>query len=720
MSHHTGVDADADQPGTRNDLSGTVIGPSVQAGVIHGNVYFHGSNDARPVPHQLPAPSPLFVNRRDELARLDDVLDSGRTNLAVLTGPGGVGKTALATRWAHGVRDGFAGGQVYIDLGGFSDSPPVHPGEALSTLLRAFGVAPQQVPLALHEQVALYRSITANLPLLVLLDNAYSAAQARVLLPASTSSMVVVTSRRRLVGLIPDGARLIEVGPLPVEDSITLLSDAVGAARIGRESDEAHRLAAMCGGLPIALWIAAARLASRPHLSVRRLATELADETRRLRGLSDHHGPSPQTAFDLSYQYLDPDSSRLYRRLALHPGPEFGPGPVAALAPRDDANQSDANPLEALLEANLLREVAEDRFRFHDLLRLHATRKAQMDDSQDDRDAAVRAMLEWYLAAASRADLTVTPYRRRLPFTSVTEPHDLPTFADRDEALGWLEQERVNLILAGRAALDHGWAELSWHLCDVMWPLFLYGKHHRDRIEVDQLGLAAARVWKNGWAEADMLKRLSRICSTIGDYPAAERHARAAMIGYREVGDRRGETDARESLASLCRDSGRDREAAEIFTQVLAANRELGDDRSIGLTLVNLGLLLPRLGRPDEAIALLREAKGLFANLSRIDPYNEARVGTALAGAYLGTGDLASAEVAASETAQRMHDLGSEYERAEALAVLGRIAVRRGDTDDAERRLRSALEIFDKLEPIRAADVRREFSQLRSGDPTRE
>ena len=701
---------------SRNELSGTVIGPSVQASTIHGGVHVHESAPPPPpIPRQLLGPVPHFTNRRAELSQLDEVLNEDRSNLVVLSGPGGVGKTALAMRWAHLVRDRFADGQLYVDLGGFGGGEPVDPGEALGAFLRALGLAAQRIPAALAEQAALYRSVTADRALLLILDNAYSVGQVRTLLPASTASLAVVTSRSRLVGLVPDGARLIEIEPLPTHDSVVLLTRAVGTTRIADERVQAEELAELCGGLPIALCVVAARLAARPRLSVRRIALELADEANRLGGLSASDGRSVQFACDVSYRSLDPSAAALYRRLALHPGQEFGTGPIVALMPGIRAGTSatgQPDPLEVLLEMSLLQEIDEERFRYHDLLRLHARQKSEVDELPPDRDAARLAMSEWYLAAARQADSVLTPYRRRLPYGFSTTPGELPILVTREQALGWLERERLNLIAAARLAMDCGHPDLAWQLSDVVWPLLLYGKHYRDRMDIDLRGVQAAQAWDHAWAEAVMRKRLGRICTKVGDYEAAERHTRAAIRRYHDAGDVRGGLDAQEGLAALYRDSGRETEAATMFTRVLAANRECGDERSIGLNLINLGMLLPTLGRPGEALDLLREAAGLFAGLADIDPYNEVRVRIGLARAYLAVGQLADAQQFAQEAAYRMRELGSEHETAEALDVLGQVAQRRGDRTAARHHYRRAFEILDALGSSRASALRDQLAEV--------
>lgn len=623
---------------------------------------------------------------------------------------------------------------------GFGGGEPMDPASALGGFLRALGVPPQRVPADLAEQVALYRTVTASSRLLVLLDNALTPAQVRVLIPASASSTVLVTSRRRLGGLVSEGARLVEVRPLPADDAIELLARAVGRDRITRERRFAEDLAHICGGLPIALCVSAARLAARPRLSLRSMVSELADETGRLMRLADQDGISVRTTLELSYRYLGPAPAAVYRRLSLHPGPEFGTGPVTVLsgqcvnvespsdgvsaAYHDDGAESElslpsaeasvSDLVEQLVDANLLEEVAEERFRVHDLLRLYAQEKALTDETAAERDAARRAMLEWYLAAAGRADQVLTPYRRRLPYTFTARLAQLPHFTGRQDALAWLERERVNLVHAARAAMEHDYPQLTWHLADVMWPLFLFHKHYRDWIEIDELGVQAARSWGNVWAEADMLKRLGRVCNMVGRHVEAERHTRAAIDRYREAGDERGCLDAEDGLACLYRDTGRTDLAIALYGRLLTANRERGDVRSAALTCISLGMLLNRVGRAQDAMPLLLEAREAFDELADVDPYNGVRVLIGLAGAHLGVGDLQTAEETAAEAAQRMRDLGSEHERVEALDVLGQVAQRRGDAAAARRHYQQALSIFESLGSLRARDLARQLGQLDS------
>ncbi|RKT52950.1 ATP-binding protein [Saccharothrix australiensis] len=676
--------------GLRNDLTGSVIGGAVQAGEVHGGIHFHHNAPQPMVPRQLPAAPAHFTGRADEQAELDTIHGQDGRMLAVLCGPGGVGKTALALHWAHGRR--FPDGQLYVDLAGFSGGEPVLPGEALGLFLRGLGVPPERVPAELVEQAALYRSLTADRALLVLLDNALSAAQVRPLLPASDRSAVLVTSRSRLAGLITEGARLLDIGPLGVASSIRLLDLAVGGTRVTRERAPARTLVSMCGGLPIALRIAAARLVTRPRWSVERVVAELDDERGRLAVLSSSPELSVRSTFDLSYRALRPTAAALYRRLALHPGRDFGPS--VAVSVLDDAAP---DVLDELVQGSLLEEVREDRYRFHDLVRLHARDQA----GATERAEALHRMLEWYLAAAQVADRAVTPHRNRLPYEFTNEPTYLPTL-DRIQGLAWLEAERANLMAAGKVALSHGWDRLSWQLADVMWPLLLHHKHYRDRLEINDWGIAAARRWGDPIAEAVMLKRQGMACTTLGRQAEAEEHLTASMACATRAGDRRGAADAREMLALLQLQQGRLTEALAELEELVRINRELDANRSLGLTLIHLGDALGRAERATEGLVALREAATLFDGLAEPDPYNRARVAVVEARLHHSTGNAQEAARVGALALADMLALGSDRGAAEAHEVLAEAAT---DPARAAEHWRHALDLLTKLGSRRAIEI---------------
>ncbi|MET9224887.1 tetratricopeptide repeat protein [Lentzea sp. NPDC003310] len=700
MRVHSGGAMDAD---VQNEISGSVQGGVVQAGVVHGDVHIHSDGDsAVPIPQQLlPAPA-HFTDRASDLAELDGMFAAGERMLAVLAGPGGIGKTALALQWAHRVHDRFPDGQIYVDLGGFGGETPVSSEEALGLFLRSLGVAPQRVPADLAEQAALYRSLTAGKSLLVVLDNALAAGQVRPLLPNSSSSAVVVTSRTRLTDLVVDGGRLLDIRPLAAASAVTLLAKTLGGNRIAEEQDRAEALVDLCGGLPIAVRVVAARLVARPKWSVGRVVSELADEQLRLAMLSPSQELSVQTTFDLSYRALDERTAVAYRRLALHPGQTFGPAVAASVL--GERLSAVSRLIEELVDSSLLEEVAEDRYRFHDLVKLHARQQSAEQDSREDGDAALRQVLEWYLAGAMVADRVVTPHRRRLDYVFSVEPTEVPQFADRDEALCWLELERQNLITAGQASLA-GWPDLAWHLSDVLWPLLLHRKHYHDRIEIDLRGVEAARRWGNAFAEADMLKRLGRVCTTLGRHGEAERHLRASAAIAAAGGDQRGVADAREGLALLYAETDRVSDAAAEFAELVELNRALDADRGLALSLIHLGTALSRLGRDAEGLAHLAEAKVVFDRLPEPDAYNKARVFVAQAWAHCRAQDFVRAGEVAEEALAMMREVGSHEGLAHSHEVIAEVAHHRGDDATAVEHLRQAVHLLTSLGSSRASTV---------------
>ena len=279
-------------------------------------------------PAQLPPPIAAFSGRTGELAVLDALPEAARQGMpiAVIAGVAGVGKTALAVHWAARVRDRFVDGQLYVNLRGHAASAPMRPVEALAGLLPALGVRTDQVPADLDRAAALYRTALADRRMLVVLDDARSAEQVRPLLPGSPGSVVIVTSRYGLGGLVArDGAVHVALDPLTAPEADALLGRMLGRRRVDAEPEATGELARLCGLLPLALRIAAANLTLHPEQSIAAQVAELAMDDRlgrlRVDGDDEH---AVRAAFDLSYAALPTPAARLFRLLGLVPGPEFG------------------------------------------------------------------------------------------------------------------------------------------------------------------------------------------------------------------------------------------------------------------------------------------------------------------------------------------------------------------------------------------------------------
>ncbi|PXY35272.1 regulator protein [Prauserella coralliicola] len=664
------------------------------------------------VPRQLKRPPARFTNRAEELQRLQDALASagGRTVVQVISGPGGIGKTALALHWLTEIENQFPGGALQASLGAFDPTGPVAVGEVLGQFLRALGVPGSRVPVDVEEQGGLYRTLTASVPMLVLLDNAGSEAQVRPLIPAAPGSLVVVTSRRPLGGLaVDEGAELLALDPLSAEHSMTLLRDTLGVDRVDTERAHATTIVRLTAGLPIALCSVAGRLVAKPKATLARTASELSVGRRRLSVLSaGKEGDSVQASFDLAYQALPAEAARAYRLLGLHPGAEFSEGVAAAAV--NGSVAATRRLLDELVEVNMVTEPEDGRYAFHDLYRLHAVEKAEEHESGDERRDAQLRILEWYLRAARSTAHLVTPDQEPLPYEYASRRPDAASLPAEDEALDWLERERTNVFAAMQAAaqLDH--PELAWHLGDAMWPLFLLRKHYRDFLTVSQLGVRCAQQWGNADAEVIMLNRCGAACRGAGRFDEAVEHYSAALRRLRPDGDQVPGIRSVEGLGLVALAQGRLEDAHREFTDDLRRSRELKRPHDVALAQVNLGVTLTRLGRTGEAIEQLEQAKALLAEQG--DGYNVARAGIDLARALALDGRTAEATEHVTEAREVMRQRGSAFEEARAMQVLAEVAESAGRADEARQRYEAVLPIYTELGRPEAGEVRERLRQV--------
>jgi transcriptional regulator with XRE-family HTH domain len=384
----------------------TVLGADgLLTGLVAGRPQ-HQRNAQRPM--QMPPDVSGFVGRAAELDLLDLLCpaDSAALPLVVICGPPGVGKTALAVHWAHQAIARFPDGCLFSDLHGCDPvMPPADAAQVLGGFLRALGTAAERIPGAVEERTALLRTLLSRRRMLLLLDNVAGPAQVRPLLPGCTQSVVIVTSRGGVSGLAArEGAHRVRLQPLPEQEAVSLLGQALGNDRIAVEHEAAHRIARYCGGLPLALRIAADSAAARPAMPLSDIARQLSAERQRLDLLAvgDDAATAVRSAFSSSYQVLPDEAGRMFRLVSLHPGTEFGVGAAAALAAETSARAVDL--LNVLGEAHLVDEFAPGRFRLHDLLRLYGAERAAAEETGPGRDAAIRRMLSFYLHAVGLAD----------------------------------------------------------------------------------------------------------------------------------------------------------------------------------------------------------------------------------------------------------------------------------------------------------------------------
>ncbi|MFE3199208.1 BTAD domain-containing putative transcriptional regulator [Embleya sp. NPDC059237] len=533
-----------------------------------------------PIPRQLPPAPPLFIGRARALSDLDHILASprepgGACPIAVIGGAGGTGKTWLALRAAHRHADAFADGQLYVDLRGFApEAPPVPPGDAVRGFLNALGVGSEAIGSDEAEQVALYRTVTTGKRLLIVLDNARDSAQVRPLLPGSTSCVVLVTSRRRLTGLVTaHGARSLSLDALDPREARALLSRRLGAAAAA-EPDAVAALVEHCAGLPLALGIVAARAIARPDRPLAAMVAELREESGRLDALeTDDHTAGVRAAFASSYRALNPATARVLDLLAHAPGPDIGVPAVAALTGLPPVRAR--THLRALEAAHLVREHGTGRHRLHDLLRLHVTER-DVDTARGTHTApiepALLRLVDFYLDLAHAADrrLSEVPSPRA---TGRTGGGDTPSgFRDAAAAIAWFETERACLRAAHVFATERGMSRSSWELALSLDTFHWRRGRLRERLDMLRATVAAGLPDEPA-ISAHAHRLLGRALVPLGEHSQALRHLRKALAASAAIDDEPGQARAHLLLARAWEQQGDHRQALAHAEQSLRVHR---------------------------------------------------------------------------------------------------------------------------------------------------
>ena len=373
------------------------------------------AGDSRQIrPRQLPVSVQQLIGRTGHLTALtcltDQVTSGSGPVVIVIEGMAGVGKTTLANHLAHSVSDRFPDGQLYVNMRGYDHAVgPMTAGEVLPGFLDALGVAPRLFPVSGDDQAALYRSVLAGKSVLIVIDNARDAEQVRGLLPGGPGSLVLVTSRNQLAGLVAEVAHLLRLDMFTLDEARELLERRLGADRVAREPQATAELIELCGGLPLALSVAAAQAAMHPDFPLGALTSEF-----RSRGLDvlDTGDPATTTrsVFARSYQHLSDHAALMFRLLGIHPGPDISLPAAASLSamPADQARRAVAE----LTRAHLLEEYLPGRFTFHTLLRTYAAEQGERLDSPVERKAAAHRALDYYLHTAISASARFTQRRQ--------------------------------------------------------------------------------------------------------------------------------------------------------------------------------------------------------------------------------------------------------------------------------------------------------------------
>ncbi|MFF3029998.1 BTAD domain-containing putative transcriptional regulator [Streptomyces rubiginosohelvolus] len=608
--------------------------------------------ESAPAPTDLPEPAHIpctlpydvadFTGRESELSALLDCMTGGRQphgrgRVVAIDGMGGSGKTCLTVRAAHQVTAEFPDGQLHIDLHAFTPGEsPVLPAAALGSLLGALGVPGDRIPGDLGGRRALWRSQLAQRRMLLVLDNAVDAGQVYPLLPASPGCLVVVTSRERLVDL--DGAEWISIGPMAPEDGTRLIEEVLGPVRTAAEPEAVQELVQLCGGLPLALRIAAARLRNRPRWTVRYLVERLHDETRRLKELSAGER-SVAATLQLSYQAMDEEHRTAFRLLGLYCDANIDLYAGAALLATDtrDAEQI----LERLLDVHLLQQTDMAVYRFHDLVRNLARSLSSPATTHDD-EMAVERLLAYYWTTTEAACAVLFPGRAQVPASITPHTGELPVFTTQAEARSWFHREHAGLVaaveLADRKGLDRYTVALTRNI--VFW-LSSVGRFDEFK-QLSQLAVAAARRGDDLTPLGSSLSNLGVACWRLGHLDEGIQSAREGRDVATLTGDRCTESHSESMIGLLLTVQGRHDEALPHLERAITLERELGVPRAQAENLSCLSTLHMQRGAYEEAALAARQALEILRSLDYRD--NHVMALTDLAFADAGQGRYAEAD----------------------------------------------------------------------------
>ncbi|MFD0414716.1 BTAD domain-containing putative transcriptional regulator [Streptomyces sp. NPDC127108] len=543
---------------------------------------------ASPAPPAPPTLTPIdllpraprgFHGRAAEFTSLSRAA-AGEAPVCLVTGPAGVGKTAVVVQWAHRNRAAFPDGRLYADLRGFADTGEPSVLDVLREFLLALGVPPRRIPESANGAAALFRALAAERQLLVVLDNVRESEQVRPLLPGGARCVTVVTSRHRLRGLIAsDAARPLPVDVLGPEDGTALLAGVLGQERVLAEPVAARRLAELCGGLPLALRVVAARLADRPQGTLAAMAAELSDESRRS-VLLDVEDTGVRAALRLTLRQLPEAVGHHFAQLGRHPGTHVDRYAAAALAGTDPDTAEAA--LERMAAAHLLTPTGPDRWALHDLVRLYAR---GLDADPEALPRVLDHCVATALAAARAAEPGDEPCFT-LP-DGFREPRAVREFADRAAAMDWYAAEREDLALAAAAADAAGLHDRTWRIVLALWPLVVW--RVRDGwTPLLETALDAARAAADPYAQARVLALLGWVMTEEGRTAEALAFLEEAPRLAARAGDPCGEATALVNLSLAQAALGGTDEAAHGCVRAAELARAAGDGNTERLALHHL------------------------------------------------------------------------------------------------------------------------------------
>ncbi|MEU8234099.1 BTAD domain-containing putative transcriptional regulator [Actinoplanes sp. NPDC048967] len=663
----------------------------------------------RATPRQLPPLPAAFTGRSVMLSRLDTVLlpgESGRAGrVAVIHGPGGVGKTWLALRWAHDNAHRFPDGQLYVNLRGFDPGrDPLTSEAAVRGLLHGLGVTAAAVPPDPDSQVALYRSLMAGRRILLVLDNARTSAQAEPLLPGAASCATLITGRTGLADLVAGhSARPVPLGVIDDAESAQVLAGHLGAARLAGEPGATTELIRHCAGLPLALGIVAGRAALAPELPLAALADDLRESSARLDGLDtgDLRG-NLRAVLAASVAAVRPEAAELFGRLGAAPGPDIA---LAAVRSLIGLSRAELMPsLRELIDAHLVQEHQPGRYRMHDLVRLYAVEAG--GDPAPVRDR----MLGYYARTALAADRALDPTRDQPGHVGRTVAGAVRAVTDPLDAVVWFEHEHQVLLSCVAQAADCG---ADPQVLALVWGMTTYlerrGRWH-DRAALQQAAvLAAVRLGDLG-AEADARRGLAMAHIWLSAYDRAATELATARELFHAAGDPIGLAGAHRTTARML--GRQDRHADALVHDEHALTLFRAGHHLVGqATVLNaIGWHHAHLGRPEAAIENCRQALAIHEQLG--NSFGRALTWDTLGMAYHVRADHGDALTYFRHAVAAFRSCGDRYQEADTLRRIGAVLLETGAVQDGCAAWCRAAVILGELGHPDADVVRRQLGEI--------
>jgi len=706
------------------DVFDTPSAPSAPAAGSGGEVRVRdGAAAAAATPAQLPADIGDFTGRTAQVQQLCALLagasDDGSPRpvvVSAVTGAGGIGKTSLAVHVGHRLAVRFPDGQLYTDLRG-TCVVPRDPVDVLGDWLRDLGVDAGQIPEGLEARSARFRTLSSGRRMLLVVDDARDAAQVRALLPGGGGCGVVATSRNRLPGLA--GAVPLNLDVLTGDEALALFTAVVGAPRVQGEPEAVRAVLEICAGLPLAIRIAAARLAGRPGWSVADLAGRLADEHRRLDELRVED-LAVRACFQVSYAHLaeQPDAgascgpARAFRMLGLWIGPDTSLEAAAELL--GEPPERTERWLEALVDANLLESPAAGRYRLHDLLRVYARELAEAEEPEAERAEAVNRLINWYLHTVSAAADRFSPYAMKHGLDTVPPCERALTFPDRQSAAQWCQRHRPHFAAAIALACGQPGNPAAWILPTQLMQFYSQYSHWHDFLESHTAGLRVARELGDALAQSRLHIGLGIAYYKLGRLPEALEANREALALAEAGGNPPWANTALANYASTLYAVERYDEAIAAFEKSMADDALADKPGLLAARLNNLGMVYHTLKRYSEAADRYRQALEL-ARAAGL-PFVEAAVLDGIGQTRHALGEHGQAVAAFERAIDLRTQLGDQEGLAATLDRLGDVLAADGRQEQARAAWRKALAAVSGLEDPVAQAVRAKLEGL---DPDR-